>query len=595
MSLICGIDFGTTNSAIAVLKKDFPEIIPQKDGSPLLPSVVAFNQENELFVGREAKAQKVINPERTIFSIKSLLGRSFSEIAPMLEQLPYKIIPHKNDQLRIVINKRNYAPEEIAALILMELKESAENYLNQQVREVVISVPAYYNDSQRQATRDAAHIAGLKVLRMINEPTAAALAYALNLKKDQLVAVYDFGGGTIDISLLKITRNSVKVLVTNGDTQLGGNDLDKIIIKLLLDEFYSRYQIDLSENRAAMQRLYEAAELAKIQLSSEKQTTINLPFISATQKGPLHLTREICIDEFEKLIRPFIEKTVQLLRQALQMAGLEKKELDCCLLVGGSSRIPMVRRLLEDYLERELYLRLNPEEIVALGAATQAAIHSGELEKVNLYDVIPLSLGVKTHLGQFVQIIAANTPIPVKKNMVFTTVEDFQTEVEIAVYQGERPIAEENKLLGKFALSGIKPAPQGYARIEVCFEVDQNGIMKVSAIDLSTNIKNEIEIRDSGLLSEEELEKIVADTKKYFEQDKKRREFFAKKNHLLNQLVALRLDVLQSELNQGFQAELLQELQEFREKIEDASQEKIESITQEFFELCNKYRNFLRI
>ncbi|MBN2345966.1 MAG: molecular chaperone DnaK [Candidatus Aminicenantes bacterium] len=539
MGKILGIDLGTTKSAIAYLEGTTPEIILTPEGHRLLPSIVAFTSTGERLVGQPAKSQMITNPLNTIFSVKTLMGKKFSEVEPYLQEFPFHIIRHGEDLLRIEVNNEIFSPEEISAMILLKLKDAANRYLSDPIDSVIITVPAYFNDAQRQATKDAGNIAGLTVKRIINEPTAASLAYSVDLKKKAKIIVYDFGGGTIDISVLDVQNGVIKVLATAGNTHLGGNNFDIALTQKLIKEFTDEHRIDLSRDKAALQRIREAAENAKIELSAIDECEINLPFIAESEDGPVHLIKYLRRSEFENLIKKNVEQTLEICSRALQNASLRIADIDEFLLVGGSTRIPFVQQKVREFFRREPNRKVNPDEIVAMGAATQGSIIKGESKDILLLDVTPLSLGVKTFGGAFTRIINANTTIPTSRSLVFSTAEDNQAEVDIEIYQGEREIAEENKLLGKFTLLDIKRAPRGVPRIEVTFNININGIMNVSAMDLSTKNKKEILITHSGLLSKEEVEQLREEAKKLQELDLRKREAIHKKNQIINQLYSL--------------------------------------------------------
>ncbi len=534
MGKILGIDLGTTKSAIAYQEGNSADIILTPEGQRLLPSIVAFTPKGERLVGHPAKSQMITNPLNTVFSVKTLMGKKFSEVEPYLDEFPYKIVRHGQDQLRIELNHQIFSPEEISAMILLKLKESAERHLRESIDGVVITVPAYFNDSQRQATRDAGTIAGLNVQRIINEPTAASIAYSIDLKRKANIVVYDFGGGTIDISVLEVQDGVIKVLATAGNTHLGGNNFDILLANRLIRDFRQRYQLDLGGDKAALQRIREAAENAKVELSAVEECEINLPFIVESADGPLHLTQSLSRSEFEKLIQTDVDRTLEICERALKGANLPLTKVDEVLLVGGTTRIPLVQRKVKEFFQKEPNRRLNPDEIVAMGAAMQGSVMKGESRDILLLDVTPLSLGVKTHGGVFTRIVNANTTIPVSRSLVFSTAEDNQREVEISIYQGEREIAEENKLLGKFTLVDIKPAARGVPRIEVTFSININGIVKVSAIDLSTKNKKEVVVSHSGLLTSEEIEKLKKEAARYSEQDQKQKNLILLKNRVVN-------------------------------------------------------------
>jgi molecular chaperone DnaK len=532
MSKIIGIDLGTTNSVVAVMEGNEPKVIVNAEGSRITPSVVGFAKNGERLVGQVAKRQAVTNPENTIFSIKRFMGRKFNEVNEEMKMVPYKVEQAANGDVRIDVSGKMYSPPEISAMILQKLKQAAEDYLGEKVDRAVITVPAYFNDSQRQATKDAGEIAGLKVERLVNEPTAAALAYGLDKKKDQTIAVYDFGGGTFDISILEVGEGVVEVKSTNGDTHLGGDNIDQKLIDWIIEEFRKDQGIDLSKDKMALQRLKEAAEKAKIELSSTMSTDVNLPFITADASGPKHLNMNLTRAKFEQLIGDIVTRTMNPVKQAIADAGVSPKDIDEVVLVGGSTRIPMVQKVVQDYFGKEPHRGVNPDEVVAVGAAVQGGVLSGEVKDVLLLDVTPLSLGIET-LGHVVdKLIERNTTIPTKKSRTYSTAADNQTSVEIKVYQGERDMSYDNKLIGNFHLSGIPPAPRGVPQIEVTFDIDANGIMHVSAKDLGTGKEQKITITGSSGLSKDEVEKMVRDAESHADQDKQRREEIEAKNGL---------------------------------------------------------------
>jgi molecular chaperone DnaK len=524
MAKIIGIDLGTTLSVVAVMEGGEPKVIINEEGSRLTPSVVAFTKDGNRLVGQVAKRQAVTNPENTVYSIKRFMGRRYEEVNEEMKMVPYKVVRDDSGGVRIKTRDKEYSPPEISAMVLQKLKKSAEEYLGEKITDAVITVPAYFNDSQRQATKDAGTIAGLNVRRIINEPTAAALAYGLDKKKDETIAVYDFGGGTFDISILEVGDNVVEVKSTNGDTHLGGDNLDQRIIEWLIAEFKKDQGIDLSKDLMALQRLREAAEKAKIELSSTMETEISLPFVTADASGPKHMSFKLTRAKFESLVMDLLEKTLPPCRQALEDAGLKPNQIDEAVLVGGSTRIPKVQELVRQFFGKEPHKGVNPDEVVALGAAVQAGVLGGEVKDVLLLDVTPLSLGIETLGGVMTRLIDRNTTIPTKKSEIFSTAADNQTSVEIHVLQGERDMARDNRTLGKFHLMGIPSAPRGVPQVEVTFDIDANGILNVSAKDMATGKHQAITITASSGLAKDEVENMVKEAEAHSEEDKRRRQ-----------------------------------------------------------------------
>ncbi|MBZ5607008.1 MAG: molecular chaperone DnaK [Acidobacteriia bacterium] len=530
MSKIIGIDLGTTNSVVSVMEGGQAVVIPNQEGGRTTPSVVGFTKSGERLVGQVAKRQSVTNPENTVYSIKRFMGRRFNEVSEEMKLVPYKVVAGENSDARVEINGKRYSPPEISAMILGKLKEAAEAYLGEKVTKAVITVPAYFNDSQRQATKDAGQIAGLEVMRIINEPTAAALAYGLDKKKNETIAVYDFGGGTFDISILEVGDGVVEVKSTNGDTHLGGDNIDQRIIDWLIQEFKKETGVDVSKDQMALQRLKEAAEKAKIELSTVLETELNLPFLTADASGPKHMNVKLTRARLEQMVADILDRATGPCKQALADAGVTPAQIDEVVLVGGSTRMPKVQQQVRDLFGKEPNKSVNPDEVVAVGAAVQGGVLGGEVKDVLLLDVTPLSLGIETLGGVFTRLIERNTTIPTRKSEIFSTASDSQTSVEIKVYQGERAMAADNKLLGVFQLVGIPPAPRGIPQVEVTFDIDANGILNVTAKDKATNNEQKITITSSSGLSKEEVEKMAKDADAHTSDDRKKKEEIESRN-----------------------------------------------------------------
>jgi molecular chaperone DnaK len=530
MSKIIGIDLGTTNSVVAVMEGGKPIVIPNAEGARTTPSVVAFSDKGELLVGQVAKRQAITNPENTVFSIKRFMGRRMEEVSEEMKMVPYRVIAGQGNAVKVRSRGKEYSPEQISANILQKMKQSAEDYLGEKVTRAVITVPAYFNDAQRQATKDAGRIAGFEVERIVNEPTAAALAYGLDKKKDETIAVYDFGGGTFDISILEVGEGVVEVKSTNGDTHLGGDNIDQRIIEWIVSEFKKENGIDLSKDRMALQRLKETAEKAKCELSTVTETEINLPFITADATGPKHLTMKLSRSQFERLAMDLFQRSMPPVEQALRDAGLKPSDIDEVVLVGGSTRIPKIQEIVKQFFGKEPHKGVNPDEVVAIGAAVQAGVLAGEVKDLLLLDVTPLSLGIETLGSVMTKLIERNTTIPTRKSETFSTASDSQTSVEVHVLQGEREMARDNRTLGRFHLVGIPPAPRGVPQIEVTFDIDANGILNVMAKDMATNKEQRITISGTGTLAKDDIDRMVKEAGEHAAEDKKRREEIETRN-----------------------------------------------------------------
>jgi len=595
MAKVIGIDLGTTYSAVAVMEGGSPKIIPNEEGGRTTPSVAAFTNDNERLVGQVAKRQAVTNPEKTVYSIKRFMGRRLKEVPEETKIVPYKVDKDGSGNVVVKIDDKDYTPPEISAMILQKLKKAAEDYLGEKVTQAVITVPAYFNDSQRQATKDAGKIAGLEVLRIVNEPTAAALAYGLDKKADEKIAVYDFGGGTFDISILEVGDNVVEVKATNGDTHLGGDNIDQVIIDYLVVEFKKDQGIDLSGDPMAMQRLKEAGEKAKIELSSAQETDINLPFVTADQSGPKHLNIKLTRAKFEQMIAGLVKRTIGPCKQALKDASLKPADIDEVILVGGSTRIPMVQKAVQDLFGKEPHKGVNPDEVVALGAAVQAGVLAGEVKDVLLLDVTPLSMGIETLGGVMTPLIVRNTTIPHRKSETFTTADDNQTQVEIHVLQGERQMSVDNRTLGKFHLIGIPPAPRGMPKVEVTFNIDADGIVNVSAKDTATGKEQSIKIEASSGVSEEEIERMVGDAEAHGEEDRVKKEAVEVRNRLDNLVyeVDKNLKENRDKIEEEDAKSIEDTLEKGREAIKGSDKDEMESAIEEISKASHKLAEVL--
>jgi len=585
MAKIIGIDLGTTNSVVAVMEGDSPTVIANEEGGRTTPSVVGFTNKGERLIGQVAKRQRVTNPENTVYSIKRFMGRRHAEVPNEIKQVPFKVREAENGDVRVEVFGKKYSPPEISAMILQKLKKAAEDYLGEKVEKAVITVPAYFNDSQRKATKDAGTIAGLDVVRIINEPTAAALAYGMDKKKDQTIAVYDFGGGTFDISILEVGEGVVEVKSTNGDTHLGGDDIDQTIQDWIVAEFRRDSGIDLTGDKMAIQRLKEAAEKAKIELSTTLETEVNLPFITADQSGPKHLLLKLSRAKLESLSEDLIQRSIRPCQQALTDAGMKPGDIDEVVLVGGQTRMPRIQQLVRELFGREPHKGVNPDEVVAVGAAIQGAVLTGDVKDVLLLDVTPLTLGIETLGGVFTRMIPRNTTIPTKKTEIFSTASDSQPSVEIHILQGEREMASDNRTLGRFHLDGIPPAPRGVPKIEVSFDIDANGILHVSAKDLGTGKQQAITITGHSGLDEKEIQRMVKDAETHSSEDKKRRETIDVKNQADGLMYSLEklLRENKDKIPESEAAKIRQEIEHTKKAVEseniDRIKQAIESLT----------------
>jgi len=587
---IIGIDLGTTNSVVAIVEGGEPKVIINEEGARVTPSVVGFSKDGEILVGGPAKRQAVVNPENTVFSMKRLMGMRYDEFKDELKHLPYKVVKSKNGDAWIEVNGKQYSPPEISSNVLKKLKKAAEDYLGSEVLEAVITVPAYFNDSQRQATKDAGKIAGLEVKRIINEPTAAALSYGFDKKSEGIIAVYDLGGGTFDISVLEVGDNVIEVKSTNGDTHLGGDDFDRLVMEYIIEEFKKESGIDLTSDKMAIQRLRQEAEKAKVELSNTLETEINLPFITADASGPKHLVMKITRSKFEQLIEDKIKGTLGPCKQALKDAGLKPGDINEVILVGGSTRIPIVQKVVTDFFGKEPHKGINPDEVVAMGAAIQGAVLGGEVRDVLLLDVTPLSLGIETLGGVMTKIIERNTTIPTKKSQIFTTAEDSQTSVEIHVLQGERQMSGDNRTLARFILDGIPPSARGIPQVEVTFDLDADGILHVSAKDMATQKEQKVRVEASSGLNKDEIDSMVKDAEDKSEEDKKRHELVESRNKL-DELI-YRTDKsfkeFEDKLSDDEKKELQEALEEGRNAIKAEDAEAIEQATVKITQASHK-------
>ena len=595
MSKIIGIDLGTTNSVVAVMEAGEPTVIASPEGGRTTPSTVAFAKGGERLVGQVAKRQAVTNPENTIYSIKRFMGRKFAEVNEEMKIVPYKVTPASNNDVQVAIMGKEYSPPEISSMILQKMRTAAEEYLGQKVTKAVVTVPAYFNDSQRQATNDAGKIAGLEVLRIVNEPTAAALAYGLDKKKDETIAVYDFGGGTFDISILEVGEGVVEVKSTNGDTHLGGDNIDQRIIDWIVDEFIKDQGIDLSKDKMALQRLKEAAEKAKMELSTTLETEINLPFVTADASGPKHLNMKLTRAKFEGLVEDILQRSVEPCKLALKDAGLNPEDINEVVLVGGSTRIPRVQQIVKDLFRKDPHKGVNPDEVVAIGAGVQAGILGGDVKDLLLLDVTPLSLGIETLGAVFTKLIERNTTIPTRKSEIFSTAADSQTSVEVHVLQGERSMAKGNRTLGKFHLVGIPPAVRGVPQIEVTFDIDANGIVNVSAKDLGTNKEQNITITASSGLSKDEIEKMTREAETHSEEDLKYKEEVEAKNRADNLVYNTEklLKENRDKISDSDAASIESALENCRKAINEGGAERINAAVEELTQATHKLADVL--